>query len=91
MFFLFSFPFFLSSCGGFFSEKSFKERAIFEEGKGYCVQKYDELGCNLCDFEHMSHGWDWVCTTKGCVDVDRIKQAHKCLKYKPKWKILLGI
>ena len=54
----------------------------YVEGKGYCVEKYDEAGCNVCRFNSSlfeTNGWE--CENKACPETIPEK-ANQCLKYK---------
>ena len=77
LFFLLAFQ--LTSC----RSNKFKGLAHVE-GKGYCVEKYDKEGCNVCRFNDSQFeikGWE--CENKACPE-PVLEKANQCLKYKGK-------
>ena len=76
---------FLIFCLFFLSCKSLPPpKSDYVKGKGYCVKKYDEGGCNICKLKYRHEvGWGWQCTEAGCLNSPEEKaNANKCLEYK---------
>ena len=73
----------LTSCQPPFPEK-LKD---YVEGKGYCIARYDEAGCNVCSLDRgSSFGWFWACTEMACYEKDgktfgNKEKAKQCTKY----------
>ena len=59
-------------------------------GKGYCVEEYDEQGCNICSLVYVNKIWAMDCTSNGCLKVDTEK-ANQCTKYLSKEELLKTI
>ena len=78
--FFFAFLFIAIGCGEEAKNmKGFEEHVKYVEGKGYCVSKYDERGCNGCSLG-AGDSWDWFCTKKYCLEVDQEK-VNLCTLY----------
>ena len=58
------------------------ENLEYVQGKGYCVKKYDEKGCNICSLEH-----GWMCTLVYCSKTDEEK-VNQCTEYLSKEELL---
>ena len=58
--------------------------------KGYCVEEYDEDGCNTCSLVYVNKTWAMNCTNNGCLKVDKEK-ANQCTKYLSKEELLKTI
>ena len=86
---------FILSCGFFFmivgcagGDPDVEQRAFtdlekhteYVEGKGYCVAKYDERGCNSCGLSYVAQEWRWICTQKYCLEVNQ-KKGNLCTQY----------
>ena len=55
------------------------------EGAGYCVTKYDDLGCNYCGLSYIDSTWKWFCTQKLCYgkdgEIGNKEKANQCTQY----------
>ena len=78
---------FFSACNKFQLPK-----ADYVEGKGYCTEKYDEEGCNICKLDYSADaGWGWICTEKKCPDRPKENEnSNKCLDYKSRSDLIFS-
>ena len=73
----------LVSCGKSVNVENLEKYTEYVEGKGYCVAKYDEKGCNRCGLSYLDNNWSWVCTQKFCHE-ENSEKAHQCTDYSSK-------
>ena len=60
----------------------FEKYTEYVEGEGYCVVKYDKLGCNECLLLYLDDSWSWVCSSVNCSENQ--EKAHQCIGYRSK-------
>jgi len=58
--------------------------------KGYCVEKHDEDGCNICSLAYVNKIWVLDCTNNFCWWGNKEK-ANQCNKYLSKEELLKKI
>ncbi|MDE0091681.1 MAG: hypothetical protein OXN83_00155 [Oligoflexia bacterium] len=86
------FFFMIIGCAGGYSDveqrvfTGFEKYTEYVEGKGYCVSKYDERGCNSCGLSYVAQEWSWICTQKYCFEVNQEK-VNLCTQYFSKEKV----
>ena len=64
-------------CSNASDQKSCIDSIDYVEGKGFCIAKYDEEGCNVCTLQEAPY---WFCTMEGCLEV-QTEKANKCVRY----------
>ena len=91
MYFSFCSFFIAISCGEKNSNRNDIDLKNFTEvpGKGYCVKKYDEKGCNTCS---LVDGQGWICNFLYCSKTDEDEEkANQCTEYLSKEELLKKI
>ena len=58
--------------------------------KGYCVEEYDEEGCNICSLVYVNNIWALDCTRNFCFNANKEK-TNQCIKYISKEELLKKI